>query len=477
MNRQKITGLYPSSSSSFVVCSISWQLLVVGAFELPGAGGEPLQPPPVRRVPVRTCRRPRRASRRRTRRSPRRAGPGRRTGRAGRPRSRPRRPGCPPAWSASRRPPAATRPAPAAAPAPTSTAPAAGACRPRGRGPSRGRTPRTSSNSSLYAGDSAYLRSWVSRSSGNGVDSSRYFRMSRAPPLHEVPRQQLAARDRLQVHVRQARLEQAEEVAEAVLLAAVRGGGDQDQVPVLVRGEARDELVPQHPRPAAGAVGHAGVRLVDDQQVRAAVPELLAQPGALDEVGGDHDVRVPVEQRLAEQQAPSPAAGSSTAAPAPRECRTWTAAPAATARPAPGRTAPPARRVALLQQLRGDQARLDGLADAHVVGDQHPHGVLPQRHQQRHELVGARLHGEPGQRAERPGAGPEPDPQRGPQQARAGGRSRRRPGRAPRRSPGRPAPASGTRRRPRRPRRPAAAARGSPGPSTAAARPIPGRGR
>ena len=74
-------------------------------------------------------------------------------------------------------------------------------------------------------------------------------------------------------------------------------------MPALVRGEASDELVPQHPRLAAGAVGYAGVRLVDDQQVRAAVPELLPQPGALDEVGGDHDVRVPVEQRLAEQQA------------------------------------------------------------------------------------------------------------------------------------------------------------------------------
>ena len=31
----------------------------------------------------------------------------------------------------------------------------------------------TSSNSSLYAGRSAYVRSWLSRSSGNGVDSSR----------------------------------------------------------------------------------------------------------------------------------------------------------------------------------------------------------------------------------------------------------------------------------------------------------------
>ena len=73
-------------------------------------------------------------------------------------------------------------------------------------------------------------------------------------------------------------------------------------------------------------------------------------------------------------------------------------------------------RVALVEQLGGDQAGLDGLADADVVGDQQPDRVLPQRHQQRHELVGAGLDGEPGQRAERPGAGPEPDPQRRAQQ-------------------------------------------------------------
>ena len=223
--------------------------------------------------------------------------------------------------------------------------------------------------------------------------------------------------------MRQARLQQAEEVAEAIFLAAVRGGRDQDQVPVLVRGEARDELVPQHPRLAAGAVGHAGVRLVDDQQVRAAVPELLPQPGALDEVGGDHDVRVPVEQRLAEQQAPFKPADRR------RQHQLRVNAELGLQLPLPllgQRRAAQHRHsgsVALLQQFRGDQARLDGLADAHVVGDQHPHGVLPQRHQQRHELVGAGLHGEPGQRAERSGARPEADPQRCPQQARAGGRS------------------------------------------------------
>ena len=56
-----------------------------------------------------------------------------------------------------------------------------------------------------------------------------------------------------------------------------------------------------------------------------------------------------------------------------------------------------AGRVALLQQLGRDQSRLHRLADAHVVGDQQPHGVLPQRHQERHELVRPGLDGQPGQ--------------------------------------------------------------------------------
>ena len=54
-----------------------------------------------------------------------------------------------------------------------------------------------------------------------------------------------------------------------------------------------------------------------------------------------------------------------------------------------------AGRIALLQQLGRGQTRLDGLTDAHVVGDQQPDRVLPQRHQQRDELVGAGLHREP----------------------------------------------------------------------------------
>ena len=75
--------------------------------------------------------------------------------------------------------------------------------------------------------------------------------------------------------------------------------------------------------------------------------------------------------------------------------------------------------LAAVDQLAQDQAGLDGLADADIVGDQQPHDGEAQRHQQRHELIGARLEAEPRRRAERPGAAPKRQPQRLGQQASA----------------------------------------------------------
>ena len=229
--------------------------------------------------------------------------------------------------------------------------------------------------------------------------------------------QQLPALDRFEVHVFESRIQQGQQVPELLLVAAMRGRGNQDQVPLAVLGQALDKLVPQHSRPAAGAVRDAGVGLVDDQQVWASVPELLAEPWALDEVGRHDDVRVPVEQGLALQQ-PSFQLADGTG-----QHQFGVDAELAGEFPLPllgergtaqhGQTG----RVALLQQFARDQAGLDGLPDAHVVGDQQPDRVLPQRHQERDQLVGPGFDGEPGQRAERPGAGPKADPQRRPQQA------------------------------------------------------------
>nr|MBK7069162.1 hypothetical protein [Deltaproteobacteria bacterium] len=60
-------------------------------------------------------------------------------------------------------------------------------------------------------------------------------------------------------------------------------------------------------------------------------------------------------------------------------------------------------------ELGGDEQGLDGLADAHVVGDEQAHRVEPQRHEERDELVGARLDADAREGAKRPRAGAEPD--------------------------------------------------------------------
>ena len=57
--------------------------------------------------------------------------------------------------------------------------------------------------------------------------------------------------------------------------------------------------------------------------------------------------------------------------------------------------------LAAVEQLAGDERGLDGLADADVVGDEQAHRVQLERHQQRHELVGARLDGDLAEAAER----------------------------------------------------------------------------
>ena len=66
-----------------------------------------------------------------------------------------------------------------------------------------------------------------------------------------------------------------------------------------------------------------------------------------------------------------------------------------------------ASRLAAVEQFLRHQARFDGLADAHVVGDQQPYGVELQGHQQRHKLVGPRFAGDLGEAAKRAGTGTE----------------------------------------------------------------------
>ena len=56
------------------------------------------------------------------------------------------------------------------------------------------------------------------------------------------------------------------------------------------------------------------------------------------------------------------------------------------------------------QKLADDEKSFDGLADTNIIGDQKPHGVLTQRHDERHDLVSPRPEREFGKGSERAGA-------------------------------------------------------------------------
>jgi hypothetical protein len=65
-----------------------------------------------------------------------------------------------------------------------------------------------------------------------------------------------------------------------------------------------------------------------------------------------------------------------------------------------------------VEHFARDHRRLDRLADADIVGDQEPHRRLPQRHDQRHELIRTRHDGNVPERAERPRPGTQAQPWR-----------------------------------------------------------------
>ena len=73
---------------------------------------------------------------------------------------------------------------------------------------------------------------------------------------------------------------------------------------------------------------------------------------------------------------------------------------------------------AAVQQFAKDESGLDGLADAHVIGDQQAHRPLLERHHQGDELIGPRGERQIAEGAKRPRPGPQRKPQGVPQQNR-----------------------------------------------------------
>ena len=153
------------------------------------------------------------------------------------------------------------------------------------------------------------------------------------------------------------------------------------------------------------------MRLVDYDQFGTGPDELVSVTLGLDEVERDHKVVAHLEQRPSSEKVPfQPGGGGSQyqlgldvelgpqfVLPLFRQVRR------AEDRQFPG--------ISAFQQFPGDQTGLDRLSHAHVVGDQHPHRIETQCHQEGHQLVGPGLDGDAPCRAERPGAGSEAQPQ------------------------------------------------------------------
>ena len=218
-------------------------------------------------------------------------------------------------------------------------------------------------------------------------------------------------------------VEEAQQRPEALLNAAVGGGGYQDDVPAGAGGEVADQgvalLLPA--LLAGSAWPRRGVGLVHDDEVGGVSEKRVAVAFQLDEVDADHQVAVVlVEGDVLEGQAPfqPPDPGRLDHGGPDVELRPQLLLPLLAemggAQDADAAHRPP------VQQLTGDHGRFDGLADSHIIGDQQAHRILAQGHDQRHELIGPRDNRQPAHRPERARPAPKAEADRITEQQRSG---------------------------------------------------------
>src|SRR5439155_12459711 len=104
-------------------------------------------------------------------------------------------------------------------------------------------------------------------------------------------------------------VEKAQEGAEGLLLAGVWRGGDEDEVAMGVGSEPGDEPVSLVAAPATVGVG-AAMRLIHDHEPWAGTQELVPPAFRLDEVCGDDEIGIAVEDRLPHAEPPFQPGGS-----------------------------------------------------------------------------------------------------------------------------------------------------------------------
>ena len=233
------------------------------------------------------------------------------------------------------------------------------------------------------------------------------------PPLDEVAREAFAKPRALRARDFRQALEvageQAQQPVEGSVIAAVRRGGEHHEMPRRAVGQPPEQLVPLMPAPAGR---NAGVRLVDNHEVGARLEKVVAPLPGLDVVETDDGVRVHREDAHAGRNAPFQTAR----APGGDGYRADVEANVELRDPLVHQVRRAeddgALDVAAVEQLARDEQGFDGLADPDVVGDEQAHRVELERHEQRHELVGARLDRNLSEAPKRPRAPPQREQQR-----------------------------------------------------------------
>ena len=206
--------------------------------------------------------------------------------------------------------------------------------------------------------------------------------------------------------------EQREQGTERALVAAVRRGGDEHEMALRLFGELGQKLVALMSGATALGGRRARVGFIHDDEIRAGAQKIMAAAVGLDEVHGDDDERIDIEDGLVGTQIFFETTGRAGKDQLDRDIkfggefllplfgemgRTQDAEPGD---------------FAAIEHFARDQTGFDGFADAHVVRDEQPDRVQLQRHEERHELIRARLHGETAEGPKRAGTGAEAEAHR-----------------------------------------------------------------
>ena len=168
----------------------------------------------------------------------------------------------------------------------------------------------------------------------------------------------------------------------------MRSRREQDEVPRCGAGQALEQLVSLMPAPAGGG---ARVGLVNDHEVGTRLEEVVSSLAGLHVVETDDRVRVLRENACARRNAPLQA----SRAPGGDGCGADMEANLQLGDPLVHEV----RRaeddgaidVAAVEKLASDEQSLDRLAHPDVVGDEQTHRIELERHEEGHELVGARF--------------------------------------------------------------------------------------